>query len=122
MSHCIKCVVSGKVQGVWFRGNTQTQAQNLGISGYAHNLPDGRVEVLACGPKSAVDDFCAWLANGPANAAVTNVTCAPADDHSPAGIGARVRIQLYLSQFSFALVQAETTTLFRLCSLIIEVI
>ena len=44
---CINCLVSGKVQGVWFRANTQKEAQKLGVTGWVRNLPDGRVEVLA---------------------------------------------------------------------------
>jgi acylphosphatase len=51
---CLSCLVSGRVQGVWYRDSTQRQAQALGISGYARNLPDGRVEVLACGETAAL--------------------------------------------------------------------
>ncbi len=75
MTQCIKCWISGKVQGVWFRGNTQDQAQNLGLTGYAHNLPDGRVEVLACGNPNEVDALKDWLWQGPRLAEVTDVQC-----------------------------------------------
>jgi acylphosphatase len=75
MTHCEKCLVSGKVQGVWFRGNTQNQAQQLDLTGYAHNLPDGRVEVLACGDPENVRALKDWLWQGPRLAEVTNVQC-----------------------------------------------
>lgn len=73
--HCIRCIVSGKVQGVWFRASTQHQAQSLGISGHAVNLVDGRVEVLACGSAASLAALEAWLWQGPPNAQVTDVQC-----------------------------------------------
>lgn len=78
MEICVRCVVSGRVQGVWFRGSTRDQAIRLGIRGYADNRPDGRVEVLACGEQSAVDQLRAWLWQGPSQAYVTDVQCEPA--------------------------------------------
>ncbi|MCG6970437.1 MAG: acylphosphatase [Gammaproteobacteria bacterium] len=78
MTYCVKCLVSGKVQGVWFRGNTQNQAQQLGLTGYVHNLPDGRVEVLACGNAENLRILQDWLWQGPRLAEVTDVHCEPA--------------------------------------------
>ena len=72
---CIRCLVSGQVQGVWYRGSTQSQAQTLGITGYARNLPDGTVEVVACGEASQVEQLKEWLWQGPRLAEVTNVQC-----------------------------------------------
>ncbi|MCB1561577.1 MAG: acylphosphatase [Xanthomonadales bacterium] len=66
-------LIEGRVQGVWFRGSTQQQAQRLGIRGHAINLADGRVEVLAVGSADAVDELAAWLRHGPANAEVARV-------------------------------------------------
>ncbi|MEM9386936.1 MAG: acylphosphatase [Pseudomonadota bacterium] len=65
--------VSGRVQGVSFRASTARQAQALGIRGYAHNLPDGRVEVLACGHPEALDRLLEWLHRGPLLARVEAV-------------------------------------------------
>jgi acylphosphatase len=79
MSICLRCVVSGRVQGVFFRASTQRQAQQLGISGYAKNLPDGSVEVLACGDAQAVHQLSAWLWVGPPAASVTAVECETVD-------------------------------------------
>ena len=80
----VRCFVSGRVQGVFYRAATRHEAQQLGVTGYARNLADGRVEVLACGAKSSVEDLCAWLAKGPPHAEVNNVTCETAADDAPA--------------------------------------
>jgi len=82
---CRRCLVAGKVQGVWYRASTQRQALALGITGHARNLPDGRVEVLACGDAEAVRQLQAWLWQGPPAADVTDVQCIPAPDAAPAG-------------------------------------
>jgi acylphosphatase len=76
MTRCRRCIVSGLVQGVAYRANTQREARRLGVSGYAKNLPDGRVEVLACGDDPAVDALCEWLWQGPRLAQVSEVRCA----------------------------------------------
>lgn len=70
---CIHFFVSGKVQGVWFRANTQKKAQTLNLTGWVKNLSDGRVEVLACGEKTAVEQLHDWLWQGPELAKVTQV-------------------------------------------------
>jgi acylphosphatase len=70
---CARFVVSGLVQGVFFRASTRAQAQQLGLSGYAKNLPDGSVEVLASGSATALDALETWLNVGPPAARVTNV-------------------------------------------------
>ncbi|MEZ9761607.1 acylphosphatase [Vibrio splendidus] len=66
-------VVSGVVQCVGFRYHTSRQAQDLGISGYAKNLNDGRVEVLAVGKGKEIEKFHAWLNIGPSSATVDQV-------------------------------------------------
>jgi len=72
---CRRCIVSGRVQGVFFRASTRDRAFALGVSGHARNLPDGRVEVLACGEAEAVAALCEWLRLGPPHARVTDVHC-----------------------------------------------
>jgi acylphosphatase len=69
------------VQGVFYRASTRTRAEELGITGYALNLPDGRVEVLACGDRDQVEALIAWLRLGPIAAEVTDVAVA---EHAPA--------------------------------------
>jgi acylphosphatase len=70
--HCMRCFISGKVQGVWFRASAKEEAEKLRIAGFARNLPDGRVEVLACGEEEKLAQFDAWLKNGPPLAKVTH--------------------------------------------------
>lgn len=89
MNTCTRCFVSGRVQGVWFRGSTRRQADALGITGYARNLNDGRVEVLACGPLAAVEQLKAWLWEGPSTAKVESVVCEPASDPAPSEFSTR---------------------------------
>ncbi|MEJ0007274.1 MAG: acylphosphatase [Steroidobacteraceae bacterium] len=67
------CWVSGRVQGVFYRGATVGRARELGIRGYARNLPDGRVEVLAQGSDAAVADFIQWLWIGSSASKVTAI-------------------------------------------------
>jgi acylphosphatase len=75
MTICVKCLVSGRVQGVFYRASARHQAQQLNIQGHAINLPDGRVEVFACGEPAAIEQFRGWLARGPSGAAVSSVAC-----------------------------------------------
>ena len=60
---------------MWYRGSTQSQAQSLGITGYARNLSNGNVEVVACGDTSQVEQLKDWLWQGPRLAEVTDVQC-----------------------------------------------
>lgn len=73
MKVCRKYLVSGRVQGVFFRDSTRAKALELGISGHARNLRDGRVEVLAYGEEPHLDALGAWLREGPAEARVAAV-------------------------------------------------
>lgn len=73
-------VVSGQVQGVFFRASTREQAMKLGLRGYAKNLADGRVEVLAAGDAAALDALAAWLREGPPMAHVEDLERLPARD------------------------------------------
>ena len=65
--------VSGKVQGVFFRASAREQAERFGLSGYARNLHDGRVEVLAVGEEGAIAALERWLWQGPPHARVEEV-------------------------------------------------
>jgi acylphosphatase len=67
-------LVSGRVQGVFFRASTQRQARSLGLDGQAINLDDGRVEVIARGERDALDALERWLKQGPSNARVDQLT------------------------------------------------
>ena len=71
--------VSGRVQGVGFRFSARRRALELGLSGYARNLADGRVELLAQGKVASIDAFAEWLQRGPPTARVDTVQREPAD-------------------------------------------
>lgn len=62
--------VSGKVQGVFFRFETQVKAQELGLTGWVKNLADGRVEIVAEGEKERVEKLVNWAKRGPEMASV----------------------------------------------------
>lgn len=66
-------LISGHVQGVFYRASAQDQAKLLGLTGWTRNLPDGRVEVVAFGEKSHLMEFYCWLKVGPAKATVSDV-------------------------------------------------
>lgn len=72
-------IVSGKVQGVFYRGSTREKALALGLVGYAKNLANGSVEVLAQGNEVALDAMEQWLWQGPSAAHVTQVTRKPVE-------------------------------------------
>lgn len=75
MTVCCKCIVTGRVQGVFYRAATRQQAQLLKVTGYAKNLSDGSVEVLACGTTDAVAALKTWLWQGSPVAHVDDVQC-----------------------------------------------
>lgn len=85
MTHCCRCLVSGRVQGVWYRASAREQAQRLGLSGYAKNLHDGRVEVVACGQSEALEALQRWLWQGPERAEVSEVCCSETVEQAQGG-------------------------------------
>ena len=85
MSQCLRCRVRGRVQGVFFRASTRQEARRLGLSGHARNLPDGSVEVLACGPAHALEALRDWLGRGPPAARVVSVACETVEVAAPEG-------------------------------------
>ena len=70
---CMRYLIKGRVQGVFYRASAQDEAKKLGITGWARNLPDGRVEVLACGENEKLLAFHSWLKSGPEHAEVESV-------------------------------------------------
>ncbi len=79
MRNC-RCIVKGRVQGVWFRRYTQQVANELGIGGYVRNLPDGSVEVVASVPDEVWEEFLAALRKGPPLARVDEIDIEPIDE------------------------------------------
>lgn len=68
-----RVVISGRVQGVFFRQTTKVKARELGLCGWVRNRPDGRVEAVFRGPDAAVAEMLHWCRQGPPAAGVTGV-------------------------------------------------
>lgn len=79
---CRHYLVSGRVQGVFFRASAQQAAQRLALTGWVRNLADGRVELVACGEPDKLAALEAWLWQGPPGARVEQVSASGADDPS----------------------------------------
>lgn len=73
---CKRFLIRGKVQGVFFRQSSRRVARELGLTGWCRNLPNGSVEVCACGDEAVLNQFQSWLANGPPQARVDTVESA----------------------------------------------
>ncbi|MEZ0329842.1 MAG: acylphosphatase [Dissulfuribacterales bacterium] len=70
---CVHLLISGRVQGVFYRASAYDEGRRLGLSGWVRNLPDGRVEALAQGSEKDVNAFVEWCRNGPPLARVTKI-------------------------------------------------
>jgi acylphosphatase len=84
-----RILVSGRVQGVFYRGWTEANARQLGINGWVRNRMNGQVEILAMGPREEMDELVRRCWHGPRAAAVDEVEVLEAE--AEAGEGFRVR-------------------------------
>lgn len=73
MKRHISILVSGRVQGVFYRASAKTKADELGVTGFVENRPDGKVYIEAEGPDEMLDLFKAWCSDGPTRAQVEQV-------------------------------------------------
>lgn len=73
MKRHVSILVSGRVQGVFYRASAKTKAEELGITGFVQNLPDGAVYIEAEGTDEVLDRFKTWCAEGPPRAHVERV-------------------------------------------------
>jgi acylphosphatase len=73
----VRVVVTGRVQGVWFRDSCRERARAVGVAGWVRNRGDGAVEAEFEGPAAAVDDLVTWCKTGPRRARVDNVEVTP---------------------------------------------
>lgn len=80
---CVRCIVSGRVQGVWFRETTRQKAVALGLKGRAVNLPNGDVEVIACGSEDDLQQLQEWLWQGSSMSRVASVKCEALEQDPP---------------------------------------
>ncbi len=72
-------IVSGRVQGVFYRDTARREAGSRGIAGSASNLPDGTVELVLEGAPGAVDEMVRWCRQGPPGAHVTGIEVTSSD-------------------------------------------
>ncbi len=73
LMHRIHLIITGRVQGVFFRANTFDAAKKLKLTGWVRNLPSGGVEVIADGEKTQLEKLIEWCGHGPPMANVENV-------------------------------------------------
>ena len=88
----VRVLLQGRVQGVWFRESTRQSADELGVSGWVRNLPDGRVEAAFEGPAEAVDAAIEFVRHGPRHARVDSVEIAERTEVDPATTPGRFRV------------------------------
>jgi acylphosphatase len=77
-----RVLVSGRVQGVWFRDSCRREARRQGVAGWVRNREDGRVEAVFEGDPDAVNTLVNWAQHGPPRARVTGIDVT---DEEPAG-------------------------------------
>jgi len=70
---CIHLIISGRVQGVFFRHHANIEANKLGLKGFVRNTSDGNVELIAEGPEDKLNQLIAFCKKGPDSAEVTDV-------------------------------------------------
>jgi len=73
MKSCRRCIVTGRVQGVFFRQSALAQAEQLGIKGWVRNLDNGDVECVICGEYNLLEQMVSWLQKGPQTANVAHL-------------------------------------------------
>ena len=81
-------IVTGRVQGVWFRDSMRREAERLGLAGWVRNLPDGNVEAVFEGAADAVEQLTDWCYHGPPGARVVLVV--PRDEPPQGLTGFRI--------------------------------
>lgn len=73
MLQTVSILITGKVQGVYYRQSTKEKARELGVTGFVKNLPDGSVQVIATGTTGQLNSLAHWCKQGPARAKVDDV-------------------------------------------------
>lgn len=84
-----RVLVSGRVQGVFYRDTCLREATRRGVAGWVRNLPDGRVEAVFEGPAERVDELVEWARHGPPQASVAGVEVLPEPPEGLAGFRVR---------------------------------
>jgi acylphosphatase len=76
----VRLIISGKVQGVFFRASARDIANALGVTGWVKNNQAGNVEILASGNDVSIKQLIAWCRKGPANARVSHIDIAEEEE------------------------------------------
>jgi acylphosphatase len=84
-----RVLVSGRVQGVWFRDSCRREAVRNGVAGWVRNREDGRVEAVFEGDPDAVNTLVNWSQHGPPRAQVTGIDVVDEEPAGEAGFGVR---------------------------------
>jgi len=74
----VHVLISGKVQGVWYRASTKQKADELGLTGWVKNTAEGNVEAVFEGEKTRIDEMITWCWTGPPRAQVSDIKILPA--------------------------------------------
>lgn len=85
MPHRAHVVVTGRVQGVFFRAEARDRASSLGLAGWARNNPDGSLEAVFEGEQERVESMVEWCRRGPSHAQVEDVQVAWEDPRGESG-------------------------------------
>jgi len=89
MTKAVKAIITGRVQGVWYRGWTQETARRLGLDGWVQNRRDGTVQAVFSGPEDKVDEMLRLCEEGPEYAFVSSVEHIPHLTEIPSGFNIR---------------------------------
>jgi len=89
MTLCRRFLVTGRVQGVFYRASAQDTARRLGLTGWVRNCADGAVELVACGAEEKLQELERWLWQGPPHAKVEQVAAQECAVQSFAGFSVR---------------------------------
>lgn len=84
-----RAVISGRVQGVFFRAETRDRARSLGLGGWVRNNPDGTVEAVFEGERERIESMLEWCRRGPSLAGVEDVEAAWEEPQGEAGFAMR---------------------------------
>ncbi len=81
MTETRRLIITGRVQGVWYRGSMVREAQALGVTGWVRNRRDGSVEAMVSGGAESIAAIIAWARRGPAGAEVAHVAVELGEGH-----------------------------------------
>jgi acylphosphatase len=85
----MRVLVRGRVQGVFFRAETRSRAESLGLAGSVRNLPDGSVEAVFEGDPERVESMVEWCKRGPDGASVEGIEASPEEPTGEPGFDVR---------------------------------